>query len=98
MDLEYLSRKEELILKVLWSRNEDISTQTIIEILKNDYNHDYARTTVVTFLQRMIEKGYVRTYRVGKFAYFHYLIDKKTYLQRIVDSWNGALSINEDLL
>ena len=58
-----MSGCETLIMKIVWSAKEDISTQEISSRLKSQYNKDYARTTVGTFIQRLSEKGFVSTYR-----------------------------------
>ena len=56
-----MSSCETLIMKIVWSSNEDISTQEVMDRLKVEFGKDYARTTVVTFIQRLAEKGFVST-------------------------------------
>ena len=66
-----LSACETLIMKVVWDAKEDIAVQELIVHLKEQYGKDYARTTVVTFLGKMADKGFVSTHRRGKNAYVH---------------------------
>lgn len=92
-----LSGCEKLIMKIVWDASEDISTQEIIETLARRYGKEYARTTVVTFLQRLTEKGFVETYRVGRVSYVRAIKDeeryKKSFLRGIRDFWfQGDLS------
>ncbi len=92
-----LSGCEKLIMKIVWDAGEDISTQEIIDALKVRYDKDYARTTVVTFIQRLSEKGFVEYYRVGRNSYVRALKDeeryKQTFLKGIQDFWfHGDLS------
>ena len=54
-----LSACETLIMKVVWDAKEDIAVQELIVQLKEQYGKDYARTTVVTFLGKMADKGCV---------------------------------------
>ena len=61
-----LSACETLIMKVVWDAKEDIAVQELIVQLKEQYGKDYARTTVVTFLGKMADKGFVSTHRRGK--------------------------------
>lgn len=56
-----------------------------------DYEKEYARTTVVTFLERLKNKGYVSTYRKSKFSYVHADVTEEEYkkymLHYILDFW-----------
>lgn len=79
-----LSGCETLIMKIVWSAKEDISTQEIIERLRIQYNKDYARTTVVTFIQRLAEKGFVSTYRKGKASYVQPLRSETEYQETFI--------------
>ena len=66
-----LSACETLIMKVVWDAKEDIAVQELIVQLKEQYGKDYARTTVVTFLGKMADKGFVSTHRRGKKQFVH---------------------------
>ena len=79
-----ISGCESLIMKIVWDTKEDISTPELIEELRNRYGKDYARTTVVTFVQRLAEKGFVTTYRKGRTSYVHALRNEKEYTEKIV--------------
>ena len=86
-----MSGCETLIMKIVWSSKEDLSTQEIINQLRIRYNKDYARTTVVTFIQRLIEKGFVCTYRKGRVSYVQPLRSEseyqKTFIQEAEEFW-----------
>lgn len=89
-----MSGCETLIMKIVWSAKEDISTQEIMNRLKTQYKKDYARTTVSTFLQRLAEKGFVSTYRKGRVSYVHALRSEteyqETFIQEAESFWfNG---------
>lgn len=79
-----MSGCETLIMKIVWSAKEDISTQEISSRLKSQYNKDYARTTVGTFIQRLSEKGFVSTYRKGKVSYVHALKSEAEYQENFI--------------
>ncbi len=89
-----LSACETLIMKAVWDAKDDIAVQELIVQLKQQYNKDYARTTVVTFLKKMSEKGYVSTYRIGNASYVHAERDENQYvrekLNRDRDFWFGG--------
>ncbi len=91
-DFEKLSSAEEVIMKAIWDNGkEDIRMLQLINNLKENYGRDYARTTVVTFIGKMAAKGYVKTYRVGKFSYVKALVTeeafKKDLLIRTCEFW-----------
>ena len=79
-----LTNCEKLIMKVVWEANGDISTPDTIEQLKVRFGRDYARTTVVTFVQRLVEKGYVTTYRKGRISYIHPTESEMEYQGRMI--------------
>lgn len=84
MDEKDISGCERLIMKILWDAEEDVSTIEIIDQLKIRYGKEYARTTVVTFLQRLTEKGFIATYRKGRVAFAHALKNEDRYVSSLV--------------
>lgn len=74
-----LSAAETLVMKAVWDAQEDIAIPDLIEVLRTQFGKDYARTTVVTFLQRLASKGYVTTYRKGRISYAHPLREEEEY-------------------
>ena len=66
-----LSHCETLMMKLIWDAERELSIQEIIARFNERYHRDYARSTIVTFLGKLTEKGYVSTRREGKKAYIH---------------------------
>lgn len=79
-----ISGCESLIMKIVWDSKEDISTPDLIDELRRQFGKDYARTTVVTFVQRLAEKGFVTTYRKGRTSYVRAVRNEKEYIEGIV--------------
>ena len=79
-----LTNCEKLIMKVVWEAKEDISTPDTIKQLKVRFGKEYARTTVVTFVQRLVEKGYVTTYRRGRVSYIRPVQSEEEYRNRML--------------
>lgn len=79
-----MSGCETLIMKIVWSSEEDLSTPEIMDQLKVRYGKDYARTTVVTFIQRLAEKGFVTTYKKGRVSYVHSLRSQSKYQENFI--------------
>lgn len=81
-DIKYekdLSAAETLVMKAVWDATDDIAIPDLIEVLRTQFGKDYARTTVVTFLQRLAGKGFVTTYRKGRISYAHALKEEADY-------------------
>lgn len=79
-----LSACETVIMKAIWDASEDIAIQDLINVLKEKYGKDYARTTVVTFLLKLSDKGYAKTYRKGLYSYAHAIKTEEEYKQKMV--------------
>lgn len=79
-----LSNCETLIMKVIWEAKGDIAVQDLIARLRDEYDKDYARTTVVTFVRKLVDKGFVSTYRIRKTAYIHPEKDEKRYVEQMM--------------
>ncbi|MCC8151471.1 MAG: BlaI/MecI/CopY family transcriptional regulator [Lachnospiraceae bacterium] len=92
--LRKLSACETLIMKLIWDSNGDIAVQDLIVRMRERYEKDYARTTMVTFLKKLSDKGYVRTYRVGRTSYVHAEKSEEQYKQQMLseetDFWFGG--------
>jgi len=89
--MERASTCEELLLKIIWeSGKPELSTKEVIDGFKG-HGKDYARTTVVTFAQRLIEKKCLASRRIGKQSYLRPLITEEEYrmmiVRQIVNFW-----------
>ena len=98
MNSKELSVSELVLMKIIWDHETDISMPELMSILKDEYGKDYARTTVVTFLMSMTNKGYVQTYRKGKNAYAHATKSRDEYrsfiAKRDLKMWFGGSAVN----
>ncbi len=93
-DDKKLSPAETLIMKAIWDAGEDIPMLKLLEVLEYTYKKKYARTTVETFMLRLMAKDFVRTYKIGKNSYVHALKTedeyKKKLLQDNLNFWYGG--------
>lgn len=74
-----LSESESIIMRAVWDSEEDISIPDLTAVLKEKYGKEYARTTVVTFLLKLSDKRFARTYRKGKLSYVTQLVSQEEY-------------------
>lgn len=89
MDKEKLSPCEEIIMKIIWDSKEAIATPDIIDKVKIKYGKEYARTTVVTFLNRLCGKGFIKTYRKGRLSYAVAIRQEEQYKQKLIEQICG---------
>lgn len=82
MKLKELTSTEQVVMKCIWDYGKEMPLQKLIENLRTDYEKDYKRTTIRTFLLHLEEKGYVETYQIGKYSYINYLIEEIDYKEQ----------------
>ena len=79
-----LSHCETQMMKLIWDAERELSIQEIIARFNERYHRDYARSTIVTFLGKLTEQGYVSTHREGKKAYIHAEVAEKLYIKQML--------------
>lgn len=62
------------IMKVLWEAGEPVNSQYISEAVEDK---NWKRTTILTFLTRLVDKGAVTAEKRGKLYYYTPLISQK---------------------
>ncbi|QEH66919.1 BlaI/MecI/CopY family transcriptional regulator [Cellulosilyticum sp. WCF-2] len=67
------------IMKIIWEANEEVTSAYIMEQLKGVKT--WGNTTVLNFLARLVERGFIQSERVGKSNVYTAIIDEKCYLQ-----------------
>jgi predicted transcriptional regulator len=72
-----LSECEEMIMSILLNSNEDLTLTEIMEKAKVRFQKEWKMQTVATFMTRMEQKGYISSYRVGRYS--HYRPEIKLY-------------------
>lgn len=89
-----LSNSESIIMRTVWDSEGDISIPDLIVALKEKHGKEYARTTVATFLTKISDKRYARTYRMGVLSYARALISKEEYrkilTRNLLNDWYGG--------
>jgi predicted transcriptional regulator len=77
-----LAKAEWSVMEALWSRGIGTATE-----LQGDLTelHRWAYSTVKTMLDRLVEKGYVKSRRIGNVYEYSPRIKRKSVVARIVD-------------
>ncbi len=79
-----LSGCETMIMKLIWDADGDIAVQDLIVRMRESYEKEYARTTMVTFLKKLADKGFVSTYRIGRASFAHAEKEEDRYKQLLM--------------
>lgn len=65
-----LSECEEMILSILLNSDEDLTLTEIMDRAKNRFQKEWKMQTVWTLLARMERKGYISSYKVGRYSHY----------------------------
>ena len=79
-DDKRLPDSELALMQVIWKKEPPVSRSDIEGELARD--HPLAPTTVLTFLTRLVDRGFLAVERRGKTNYYTPLISEKDYLAR----------------
>lgn len=79
-DIRRLPDSELELMQIIWDLEPPLSRQDIEERLPLD--RPLAPTTVLTFLDRLREKGFLRAEKRGKTNYYTPLVSRREYLAR----------------
>lgn len=87
-----LSDSEFEIMKVLWSQDASMTSNEILDRVKDKY--DWKLAGLMTFLARMVDKGYVYCDRSTRTNYYSAVVsqdeykfqESETFLEKLYDS------------
>ena len=77
MKLGKISEAEMEIMKIIWKKNEQVTTGGILEELPKD--NSWKTTTVMTLISRLVEKGILSMTKVGKLNHYSAKITEDEY-------------------
>lgn len=76
--LTHLPDTELEVMKAVWQKGNGVCTSEIKQIL--DKQRIFNISALQTLLNRLIERGFLTTYKNGKNKYYNIVVDEKTYL------------------
>ena len=92
MKFEKLTECEQLVMKVVWDAEEELSLMEIMERVNTKYEKDWKPQTVSTFLARLVRKGYLQHYRQSRQFFYQILIQLEEYKGQLtndyIEFWN----------
>lgn len=91
---DMLNGLETIIMKSIWTlekTEKSITVYDIIQRLKENYEKDYSRATVRTYLTKLEKKGFIYMEWEGRYSYVSSLVKEKEYqkkqLENIKEFW-----------
>jgi predicted transcriptional regulator len=67
------------IMKVVWANEPPITTNMIMQQLGNE--KEWKAQTVISLMLRLVERGFIRTEKIGKERTYFPIISKEEYLK-----------------
>ena len=90
--MKKLSDSEFEIMKVLWSRDDPMTSNEILDGVRDKY--DWKLAGLMTFLARMVDKGYVYCDRSTRTNYYTAVVSQDQYKLQESESFLGKLYDN----
>ncbi|EGT4206883.1 BlaI/MecI/CopY family transcriptional regulator [Clostridioides difficile] len=79
MKINKLPHAELKLMKYIWGVDDVLASRDIIEAMKLKY--DWKKSTTLTFLKTLVDKGFLTTYKVDRCTHYTIAIKEKDYLK-----------------
>lgn len=77
-DIKKLPDSELEIMMIIWDADEKVTSDYIMTNLGKTWQ----KTTVLNFLTRLCDRGFLKCHKEGRFNVYESQVDKEDYLQR----------------
>lgn len=79
MGISKIPQSELNVMKIIWEKNEPVSSKEVINRLQEKVG--WKRTTTLTLLSKLVQKEFLSTEKIKLYTYYTALISKKDYLE-----------------
>lgn len=79
METNDISACERLVMKIIWDSTEDLALQEVMNKVNAENGKDWKPQTVSTFLARLVKKGFLNSYRKGRYTYYQPRVSKSEF-------------------
>lgn len=87
MDTNGISACERLVMKVIWDSPEQLALQDVMDRVNEENGKAWKPQTVSTFLSRLVRKGFLTSYRKGRYSYYQPVVSKEEF-------WKATMNEN----
>ncbi len=95
MKVNGLTESEKVTMKCVWDLGDGARLAYIMKVANDRYKKNWKPQTVSTFLRKLVEKGFLKQYRNGRYFCYRILISKHDYRCRILredlEFWNDGI-------
>ena len=74
-----ISECEEMIMKVIWDEEGDPNLETVTSKVALRFGRKWKKQTVATFMTRLMKKGWIDIYKLGRYSHYHPLVTIEQY-------------------
>lgn len=93
-----LSQAEQFVMSIIWNnKGEDLQLYLLSEKASQRFGREWKPQTTATFITRLIKKGYITTYKQGRFTYYQPVVTLEEYRGTMLREFQEIcfLDINE---
>lgn len=77
-EIQKIPDSELEIMMIIWETDEKVTSEYIMDRL----NRTWVKSTVLNFLTRLCDRGFLKYHKEGRFNIYESLVKKEDYLQR----------------
>lgn len=84
MEEIFLTESEQVVMKCIWDSPVELTLSDVTKSVNADYGKDWKPQTVSTFLCRLVRKGFLSSYRKGRYFFYQTLVKERDYKKRVM--------------
>ena len=88
MNNSKLTEREVQIMKCIWDADHQLALSEILQAVNDRFENDWKPTTASTFLNRLVQKGFLRLNRKVRYYSYEVLISQEEYLRNEAASFH----------
>ena len=85
METNDISACERLVMKIIWDSTEDLALQEVMDRVNEENGKQWKPQTVSTFLARLVRKGFLTSYRKGRYSYYVPSVSKEEFWKKTME-------------
>lgn len=80
--IKRLPESEEMVMSAVWAADKASapSLSTVMDFVQVEYGKDWKPQTVSTFLSTLVRRGFLTSYRKGRYTYYEPAVSKAEYV------------------
>ncbi len=96
METNDISACERVVMKAIWDTPEEMALQQIMDKVNEANGKNWKPQTVSTFLSRLVKKGFLSSYRKGRYSFYQPVVSKEEFWKTTMKE-NAAFFTQNDM-